>query len=71
MTNPSIGRIHHYNNLSWGACYYFDSVSTTRRLIFRANEIASVRPAPFGTAFVTTVEGCEFRVTSTKPSTVS
>jgi hypothetical protein len=71
MTNPSMTKVHHYNRLSSGPCYYFISIRTGNRLAFRANEIASVRPGPFGTGVVTTVGGYEFGVTSTRAETVS
>lgn len=71
MTNPTSLRIGHYNNLTWGACHYYVSANTGKRLVFRANEIESVRPSRFGNAVVRTVEGCAFDVTSRWPGTIS
>lgn len=71
MTNPSSTQFHHYNQLSWGLTHYFRSFATGKRLAFRANEIASVRPALFGSSVVTTVGGYEFSVTATRPEQVS
>lgn len=70
MTNPSTTKVHHMNQLSWGPTHYYRSATTGKRLAFRSNEIASVRPGPFTDGIVTTVGGCEFITTSTKPEMV-
>lgn len=71
MTNPSTTFVHHYNQMSWGPTSYYRSLTTGKRLAFRANEIAFVRPAVFGSGVVTTTGGYEFAVCSPKPESVS
>jgi hypothetical protein len=61
------GQYYHYNNLQWGPCYLFRSATTGKRLLFRANEIVSVEESTFGPPVLTSVGGCEYKVTSNKP----
>lgn len=66
-----VTQIHHRNELTYGPVCYFRSLTTGKRLAFRANEIASTRPGQFGSAVVTTIGGYEFSVTATRPEQVS
>jgi hypothetical protein len=67
MTNVNSEKGYYYNNLQWGPLHFFVSAKTGKRMIFRANEINSVRPDSFGPPVLTTVGGCEFEVTSLSP----
>lgn len=70
MTNQSSASTHHYNQLSWGPCHFYRSALTGKRLVFRSNEIASVRSGFLSDGILTSVGGYEFQVTSIKPEII-
>lgn len=70
MTEPHSIRAYTYNNEAWGEPLFFTSVRTGKKLLFRPNEIASVKPDRNGGAVVTSVGGLDFEVTSMQPETI-